>query len=296
MISRREFGLLPVLVTGWGCGSQGDRVVVGSKNFTENLLLGEVLAQQIEARAGLTVDRKLNLGGTFLCHKALVAGEIDLYPEYSGTALTAVLHRPADGDPERVLATVSQAYREEFGVEWLPPLGFNNTYALVVRPEDAERHNLQAISDLKRVESSFKIGFGFEFFERQDGYPALIEKYGLQFGPRPKTMDLNLVYRALQGGEIDLAVGNSTDGLIAAMGLQILDDDQRFFPPYDAAPVARRETLERYAGLREALAELAGQLSEEDMQRYNYLIDGEHRPIEEVAREILTIKGLLAAR
>ena len=270
------------------CSKSDPVIVVGSKNFTESVLLGELLAQQIEHRTDLRVERRLNLGGTFLCHQALRSGKIDLYPEYTGTALTAILKRPVEQDPNKVFETVSLAYRQEFAAQWLQPFGFNNTFAIVVRPEEA----LQTISDLAAVSKDRTIGFNFEFLERQDGYPGLVARYGLSFAGEPKTMDLGLLYRALRGGQIDVAVGNSTDGLIAAWNLRVLEDDLRYFPPYDAAPVVRIETLERHPKLRDALAQLGDLLSENEMQGLNHEIDGRNRAVAQVVQELRAEKGL----
>ena len=270
------------------CTPSDSTVVIGSKNFTESVLLGELLAQQIERRTDLVVERRLNLGGTFLCHQALRSGEIDLYPEYTGTALTAILKRPVEQDPRKVFETVSLAYRKQFAALWLKPFGFNNTFAVVVRPEDP----LQTISDLAAVSTDRTIGFNFEFLERQDGYPGLVARYGLSFAAEPKTMDLGLLYRALRGGQIDVAVGSSTDGLIAGWNLRILEDDLRYFPPYDAAPVVRVETLLKHPELEDALAGLEGLLSEKEMQRLNHEIDGRHRALAQVVHELRAEKGL----
>ena len=274
------------------CSRSDSVIVVGSKNFTESVLLGELLAQQIEHRTDLRVERRLNLGGTFLCHQALRSGKIDLYPEYTGTALTAILKRPVEQDPDKVLETVSLAYREEFAAQWLQPFGFNNTFAVVVRPEDTGPQPLRTISDLAAVSKDRTIGFNFEFLERQDGYPGLVARYGLSFAREPKTMDLGLLYRALRGGQIDVAVGSSTDGLIAAWNLRVLEDDLRYFPPYDAAPVVRIETLQRHPKLRDALAQLGDLLSENEMQGLNHEIDGRHRAVAQVVRELRHNKGL----
>ena len=274
------------------CSRSDSVIVVGSKNFTESVLLGELLAQQIEHRTDLRVERRLNLGGTFLCHQALRSGQIDLYPEYTGTALTAILKRPVEQDPDKVLETVSLAYRQEFAAQWLKAFGFNNTFAVVVRPEDTGPQPLQTISDLAAVSKNRTIGFNFEFLERQDGYPGLVARYGLSFAGEPKTMDLGLLYRALRGGQIDVAVGSSTDGLIAAWNLRILEDDLRYFPPYDAAPVVRVETLQRHPELGAVLGDLGGLLSEKEMQGLNHEIDGRHRPVAQVVRELRHNKGL----
>jgi osmoprotectant transport system substrate-binding protein len=281
-----------VLLALAACSGNGDRLVVGSKNFTENLFLGELLAQHIEARTGLVVERRLNLGGTFLCHQALRAGQIDLYPEYTGTALTAILKRPVVRDAGEVYRSVAAAYEQDLGAAWTEPFGFNNTFAIVVAGDKAQAGGWTRISDLAAPAPKLTIGFNFEFFERQDGYHGLTEAYHLKFLGDPKTMDMSLVYTALRDGQIDIGVGNSTDGLIDALKLRVLDDDRHFFPPYDAAPVVRLDTLRQHPGLREALAELGGILTEQEMRRWNYEIDGNQRSAADVARELRRVKGL----
>lgn len=270
-----------LLAAGSACGP-GEAVVIGSKNFTEQNVLAEILAQELEAR-GISVERRFHLGGTFVCHNALVAGEIDLYPEYTGTALTAILERPPIQDPARVYREVVQAYRRRWGLAWGPPLGFENTFALVVRGADAESLRLTAISDLAPLAGAWTAGFGPEFMAREDGYPGLRETYGLDFG-RIRQMDLGLMYRALQEREIDVAVANSTDGRIDALGFVVLDDDRRYFPPYEAATVVRRQALERHPGLADALAALAGALEAPTMRALNRQVDVEGRDLEEVVR------------
>ncbi|MGH7255206.1 MAG: glycine betaine ABC transporter substrate-binding protein [Nitrospirales bacterium] len=270
----------------FGCqGAPGDgTVVIGSKNFTEQVILGELLAQQIEAHTDLPVVRKLNLGGTFICHKALVAGDITAYVEYTGTALTAILEEPPTYDPDTVFQTVQVAYRERFGAEWLPPLGFTNTFAIIVRREAAATYGLRSVSDLARVAPQWRAAFGYEFLERADGYPGLAETYLLKFAEPPKVMDLALTYQALADGQVDVIAGDSTNGLIQRLDLMILDDDKRYFPPYDAAPVVSAAALARHPKLREALGALAGVLSNKTMQQLNYLVDGEKRSVQEVVR------------
>ena len=255
--------VLPLLLA---CGS-GDAVVVGSKNFTEQDVLGEILAQELEAR-GIPVERRFHLGGTFVCHNALVGGEIDLYPEYTGTALTAILKRTPIQDPDRALREVEAAYAERWGLAWGPPLGFENTFALVVRRADAESLGLRTITDLGPAAGRMTAGFGPEFMAREDGYPGLRKAYGFDFG-RIRQLDLGLMYRALVEREIDVAVANSTDGRIDALDLVVLADDRRYFPPYQAAPVVREEALERHPGVHEALAALAGALDEAGMRALN---------------------------
>ncbi len=275
-----------------GCNGRSKSIVIGSKNFTENILLAELTAQHIENTTDITVERRLNLGGTFLCHEALLSGAIDLYPEYSGTALTAILKLPVGQDPETVRQTVVRAYRERFQVEWMKPFGFNNTFAILVRGEEGKEAGLTTISELATVSESLTIGFGFEFLERQDGFPGLVKAYGLRFADEPTSMDLGLIFRALRDGQIDVGVANSTDGLIAAMNLRMLEDDRKYFPPYDAAMVARSDTLSRFPKLRGVLDALGGTLDEARMQLLNHEIDGKQRRLEEVAREVLAGWGL----
>jgi glycine betaine/choline ABC-type transport system substrate-binding protein len=258
-------------------------IVVGSKNFTESVLLGEIVAQRLE-KAGCSVERKLDLGGTLVCDRAIGAGQLDIYPEYSGTALTAILQRPPHGDRAEVMDEVRRAY-EERGLRWGPALGFENTFAMIVRRADAQRLGVRTISDLARVEATFRPGFGYEFVERPDGWPGLQRHYGLQFAQLPQTMDLGLTYRALAAGKIDLIAGNSTDGLIDALGLVALTDDRHFFPPYDAALVWRPDVAQKCAAAAAALASLQGALDEAAMRRLNYAVDGMHRNIADVARE-----------
>ena len=269
-----------------GCRSaRADTLIVGSKNFTEQIVLGELLAQQIEAHTALRADRRFDLGGTLICHQALLAGQMDLYPEYTGTALTVILKEPPASDPAAVYQTVRDAYKSRFGLEVGPPLGFNNTFAIVVRGDDAARLHLRAISDLIPIAPKWRAGFGYEFMERPDGYPGLVKAYGLSFGSQPRIMDLGLLYRALQEKQVDVVAGNSTDGLIAALGLVVLEDDRHYFPPYQAVSVVRGVALEQHAGLREVLDALGGRISEDDMRRMNYALDGEHRDVTSVVRD-----------
>jgi glycine betaine/choline ABC-type transport system substrate-binding protein len=253
-------------------------VVIGSKNFTESVILGELLAQKLES-AGCRADRRLNLGGTLVCDAAIASGSLDAYVEYSGTALTAILHQPLLHSREEVTLAVAQAYAKR-GLHWGPNLGFNDTFAMIVR----RNSGLRTISDLKRVESSFQPGFGYEFAARADGWNGLLQHYGLHFAKSPKTMDLGLTYKALAAGEVDLIAGNSTDGLIESLGLQVLDDDRRFFPPYDAAVVVRNDLDPK---CRAALDSLSGILDDATMRRLNYEVDGRKRRVEDVVREFL---------
>lgn len=270
-----------------GCASP-ETIVIGSKNFTEQVILGELLAQQIENHTDLQVVRKLNLGGTFICDQALRAGELDGYVEYTGTAYTAILKNDPISDPEEVYRRVRESYKEE-GMEWLEPLGFNNTFAILVRGEAARRLGVQAISDIAPYTPDWLAAFGYEFIERADGFEGLSRTYALEFAEPPRVMELGLTYRALADEKVDLIAGDSTNGLIAALDLYMLEDDRRYFPPYDGVPVFRSETLERYPRLREVLNRLAGTIDEEQMRRMNYQVDGEGKSVREV------VGGFLAA-
>lgn len=288
------FLLTLVILLSAGCRSDNTgRIVIGSKNFTEQVVLAEMLAQLIEERTGLEVVRKTNLGGTFICHRALTGGDLDLYVEYTGTALLAILKQELLRDPDEVYRRVKAAYREQFGVEWMEPLGFNDTFAVILRAEDARRLNLTTISGLAPHARELRMGFGYEFMERADGYRGMVKAYDLEFAGPPSTMELGLQYRALKEGKLDVAVGNSTEGVIEALDLVILEDDRRYFPPYYAAPIVRQDTLERHPALREVLNDLAGQISEEEMRRMNYAVDSERRDVKKVVREFLASKGLL---
>lgn len=272
--------------------SRPDRIVIGSKNFTEQVILGEFLAQQIERHTNLVVDRRLNLGGTLICHQALVAGQLDLYVEYTGTALTAILKQPHATDPADVYDKVRTAYHDQFKIEWTEPLGFNNTFVIVVREADARKLNLKSITDAAPFTKDWVAGFGYEFIGREDGYPGLAKLYNLQFPAEPKVMDLGLTYRALAAGHVDVISGNSTDGLIASLKLFPLDDDRKYFPPYDAVPLVRDETIQKHPELRAVLSQLGGKISEEDMRRLNFRVDGAREDVATVVREFLDSKGL----
>jgi osmoprotectant transport system permease protein len=268
------------------------RVVVGAKNFTEQYLLGQLMAQLIAARTNLRVERRFGLGGTLVCHGALEAGEIDLYAEYTGTALTAILKREGISDPETTAAVVAALYEEKHDLEWLPAFGFNNTYALTVRATDADRRGWQTISDLKGEAASLRAGFTSEFAERPDGYPGLREAYGFGFG-RVSDLDPSLMYQAVANRSVDVIAAFATDGRIAAYQLRPLRDDRGFFPPYHAAPVVRRETLATHPELRKALAPLSGAIDDRTMQRLNYAVDERKRAPAAVAREFLRERGLI---
>ena len=274
-----------ILLLSAGC-HRSDRIVVGSKNFTESDLLGEIVAQQIERRTGIAVERRLHLGGTFVCHEAIRRGAIDLYVEYTGTAFTAILKQPPVVNADSVWRFVNAEYGRRFGLEWLRPFGFNNTFAILVRHADATRYGLKTITDLARVAPHWKAGFGYEFLERADGFPGLAARYGLHFSQPPTAMDLGLTSRALADGKVDVIAGNSTDGQIAALDLVQLADDRGYFPPYQAAVVIRKNVLAKLPALS-ALRELTGMISDDEMRRLNTLADVQHRDIADIAREWL---------
>nr|NIN71419.1 ABC transporter substrate-binding protein [Gemmatimonadota bacterium]NIO31119.1 ABC transporter substrate-binding protein [Gemmatimonadota bacterium] len=257
------------------CDVWSDRVVVASKNFTEQTILAELVAQQIERRTDIAVDRRFFLGGTFVCHRAIVSGEVDIYVEYTGTALAAILERAPVHNADSVYTTVRTEYEQRFALIWGEPLGFNNTFAILVRGDDARRLGLQTISQAAPHTPGWRAGFGYEFMEREDGFSGLAESYGLRFADTPRTMDLGLTYRALADGQVDLIAGNSTDGLIEALDLVQLRDDRSYFPPYHAAPIVRADVLERHPEIGTALDELSGLMSDDQMRRLNYLVDVE---------------------
>lgn len=264
-----------------GC-SRSPAIVVGSKNFTEQVVLGEILAQQIERRVGVPVVRKFELGGTLLAHEALVSGSLDVYPEYTGTALTAILKQAPQSDAQAVFNTVRDAYHRRWKVAWMAPFGFNNTFAMIVRRGE----NLTTLSAAAQAHP-WRLGMGYEFRNRPDGLEGLLRVYRLRLSGDPATMDLGLLYTALDSGKVDMIAANSTDGMIAARNVTVLADDRHYFPPYQCAAVVRESTLARYPALRGAIEELSGKISDSAMRRLNYQVDGAHRPAAEVAAEFL---------
>jgi osmoprotectant transport system substrate-binding protein len=273
--------------------SHSGRIVIGSKNFTESFILGELMAQQIEAHTRLKVDRRFYLAGTYICHQAVLAGRIDVYPEYTGTALTAILKQDAGGDKAEVYQRVKSEYERRFGLTLGPAFGFNDTFAMEIRGEDARRLNLKTLSQAAAFAPGWRAGFGYEFMERPDGYRGLAAAYGLHFAENPRVMDLGLLTRALRDRQIDLAAGNATDGLIPTLDLFVLEDDRHYFPPYEAVPVVREQVLREHPEVSQALAGLAGKISDQEMQQLNYSVDGRHRDVKEVVREFLQGKGLV---
>jgi len=304
-----------LLSSGLVAGRSGGAIIVGSKNFTEQVILGELIAETIERDTGLTVKRRLNLGGTLICDRALMTGDIDVYVEYTGTALTAIFHQPitpdarasdslepgAPGvgprrlegggapravDVDNVFPRVRDLYARS-GRTLLPPLGFDNTFAILVRGSDARQLGLRTIEDAAREAPHWRAGFGYEFLERPDGYAGLARTYGLRFASAPRVMDLTLSYRALASRQVDLIAGDATAGLIKSLDLVRLEDNRQYFPPYDAVPVARAQMLLRYPQVRAAIERLAGRISADDMQAMNYAADGRHEDVSAIVRRFL---------
>ena len=266
-----------------GC-SRPRHIVVGSKNFTEQVVLGEIVAQKIEQKLGIKVDRKLNLGGTLLAHEALRTGAIDVYPEYTGTALTAVLKKPPSTDPKLVRDMVADDYAKKWKMIWLPPLGFDNTFAMVVRNPDA---GSVATLSAAAASRSWRLGVGYEFLQRQDGLPGLLKTYPLRLEGSPVTMDLGLLYSALQQSKVDMVAASATDGVLSVLPVKVLEDDRKYFPPYECAVVVKQEALDREPSLRSALEELSGKIDSGAMRKMNYAVDGQHRQASDVAAEFL---------
>lgn len=286
--------LLLTILTSLACApSHSDLIVVGSKNFTESFILGELIAQQIEAHTNLKVERRFYLAGTYICQQAILSGRIDVYPEYTGTALTAVLKQKASSDKTKVFRQVKEEYERRFDLTLEPAFGFNDTFAMEIRGEDARRLHLETLSQAAQFAPQWRAGFGYEFMERPDGYPGLAAAYGLHFAEQPRIMDLGLLARALQSHQIDFAGGNATDGLIPALDLFVLEDDRHYFPPYEAAPVIREQTLRQHPEIGPALEELANTISDSDMRQMNYAVDGLHRDTQDVVRDFLKTKKLV---
>lgn len=268
-------------------------LTIGSKFFTEQVILAELLAQHIEARTGIPVERKTNLGGTLLVHKALLAGDIDLYVEYTGTALTAVLNESPNSDSSaQIYNRVKQQYAQRFNLVLTEPLGFENTFAMVVRATDAQTFHLRTMSDLVPIAPKWHVGVGYEFLERPDGFPGWSQRYNLRFAAPPNVMDLGLLYRALIDHQVDIVAGNSTDGLIDSLHLVALEDNLHYFPPYDAVPIVRQSALEKFPQLRAALADLAGKISASEMRHLNAEVDADQRDVAAVVRAFRASKNL----
>jgi osmoprotectant transport system substrate-binding protein len=277
------------------------RIIIGAKNFTEQVVLGELLAQEIESVYAAEghperVDRRFYLAGSYICQQALASGRIDAYVEYSGTALTAILKQPlpppGQRDPAAILATIRALYASRYHVRVEPPLGFEDTFAMVVRADDARRLNLHTISDAARIARQLRLGVGYEFESRPDGLPGLSAAYNLHFAGSPRTMDLGLLYRALADHQVDIVAGNSTDGPIQALGFVLLEDDRHYFPPYEAVPLVREDSIVRHPEIQIAMDKLAGKVTAEEVQAMNDAIDGKHEDVTAVVRTFRAQKGL----
>jgi osmoprotectant transport system substrate-binding protein len=279
-------------ITLFGC-SGDDTVTIGSKDFGENVVLGEMMAQLIEQHTDLKVDRKLNMGGTFVCFEAIKNGDIDIYPEYTGTGLTAQLKMDVISDPDEAYQTVAEEFDKQFGIKWLEPFGFNNTYTLAVTDAVYQEYGIETFSDLAEVSENLVFGAEHEFFDRQDGFDGLVDMYGITFKGEPKKMNVSLKYQAIGNGDMDVTDAFATDGPIKKFNLKVLEDDKGFFPPYYAAPIIRNETLEAHPELEEVLNKLAGKIDDATMTELNYKIDVEGQEIETVAAEFLQSEGLL---
>jgi osmoprotectant transport system permease protein len=273
--------------------SQENIVRVGSKNFSEQLILGEILAQMIEAKTNLKVDRTFNLGGTFICHRAILKNEIDIYPEYTGTSYSVILNEAGLQDPVQVFRYVSEAYLQKFNLVWLKEFGFNNTNALAVTQQLAQRYHLNNIEDLARVASQLTIGVPADFMERPDGFIGLKNKYHIEF-KQVRLMDVGLMYKALYNNELDAIMAFSTDARLRSYNLVVLTDNRHLFPPYYAAPVIRMKFLEHHPEISNILSPLAGKITNEKMRQLNYQVDVMRRTPEDVAKEFLVKNHLLA--
>lgn len=287
--------LIIIFIFGYpGCTKKNEKkIVIGSKNFTEQVILGEMISILLEKKTDLNVERKLNLGGTFICFEALKHGDIDLYVEYTGTGLTAILNMEVMSGPQKVYNLVKEAYRKRFNLVWLEPLGFNNTYTLTMRGKQAEGYNIKTISDLAAWKDKLIAGFTHEFSERPDGYPNLIEHYGFEFAQKPREMDPGLMYIAIANEEVDIICGFATDGRILAFHLVTLEDDKNFFPPYYAAPVIRQQTLDKYPEIARVLNQLGGKIDDNTMVKMNYEVDEKGREPKKVATQFLHSIDLL---
>ncbi len=295
MFNKKALVILMILVLATtalaGCGSSAD-ITVGSKNFTENILLGEMISILIEENTDLTVERKLNLGGTLVNFEALRNGDLDLYVDYTGTGLMAILDMDVINDPDLVYDIVQEEYMEQFGLKWMAPMGFNNTYAIAVREDTAKQYSLETLSDLALVSDELVLGSHQEFYNRPDGYPGLQETYGMNFKDT-KAMEIGLKYQAIGTKDIDVTDAFATDGRLISYNLVVLEDDKQFFPPYHAAPVVRMDTLEEYPELEGILNSLGNMISDEEMQQMNYLVEEEGMDEAKVARDFLVQKGLI---
>jgi osmoprotectant transport system permease protein len=269
-----------------------DKIVVGSKNYSEQLILGNMLADLVESKTDIEVERKLNLGGSQVAFGAIKNGDVDMFVEYTGTGLVNILNQSPQSDPDKVYDYVKKEFKEQFGIDMLKPLGFNNTYALAVRPDSAEQYNLNTISDLAKVSEGMIMGPTIEFPNREDGLIGLSKTYNLKFKD-VKAIDGGLRYTALDNHKSDVIDAFSTDGLIEEFGLKVLEDDKNFFPPYYAVPIVKEETIKEHPELKEVLNSLAGVLTDDKMRKLNYKVDSLKESPAKVAKEFLKEEGLI---
>lgn len=281
------FGLVLALAVG---DTEAQTFRVGSKNFTEQYLLGEIYAAALE-HAGIKVERRINLGGTLIAHKALTSDEIDMYPEYTGTALVAVLKAEAISDADKVYAMVRAHYEKEWGVTWLNPAGINNGYAIIVRPETAKQHGLATLSDLGKVAKKLVIGAGPEYLDRKDGLPGLKAVYGAEFAEFKQFAKLGLRYDALIAKQVDVVNGYATDWQIGDQKFVPLADDKNLFPPYFAAPVIRQAALTTFPKAAETLNRTSALLDNAVMRGLNAEVEKNKREPRDVAKAFLKAKG-----
>jgi osmoprotectant transport system substrate-binding protein len=282
-----------ILLTLTACAPpRSSHIVIGAKDFTEQVILGELLAQEIEASGGGPVERRFWLAGSYLCQQALISNRIDAYVEYTGTALTAILKQPLDRDPTSVDATITRLYAQRYNIRVFPSLGFQDTFAMVIRGSDARRLHLRTITDILPYAPHWHLGVGYEFAERPDGLRGLSTAYNLHFEGDPRTMELGLLYRSLAAHQVDIVAGNSTDGAIRALDFVALEDDRHYFPPYEAVPLVREDSLRRWPQIAVALNRLAGKVTADNMRTMNLAVDAQHQDVAEVVRQFRASRGL----
>jgi osmoprotectant transport system substrate-binding protein len=286
-MDRRTFLSALALTVCSGCVSHANEITVGSKNFTEQLILGEILKQSLERACHMPVDGRFYLAGTYICQQAILSGRIDTYVEYTGTALGAILKQTFSGSSQAAYELVKSEYKRRFNLDVMPPLGFNNSFAMVMRGDQARQMGVSKLSQLALLSGNLRLGVGYEFLERQDGYKGLVKTYNLRFDEAPRVMDLGLLYRALENNSVDIVAGNNTDGLIKALGLVVLEDDKHYFPPYDAVPIVNPALFQKCSSARSVFQSLAGRITADEMRAMNYAVDGEKKDAAAVAREFL---------
>jgi osmoprotectant transport system substrate-binding protein len=271
---------------------RSSHIVIGAKDFTEQVVLGELLAQEIEATGGGPVERRFWLAGSYLCQQALISNRIDGYVEYTGTALTAILKQPLNRDPTQVDATITRLYAQRYQIRVFHGLGFDDTFAMVIRGAEARQLHLKTISDIIPYAPKWHLGVGYEFAERPDGLRGLSTAYNLHFQGDPRTMELGLLYRSLAAHQVDIVAGNSTDGAIRVLDFIALEDDRHYFPPYEAVPLVREDSLRRWPQISVALQRLAGKITADDMRAMNLAVDAQHQDVAEVVHKFRISKGL----